>query len=391
MAHRASRFTVLAAFTLAAALLPAARQAAAQGPGVTLPPDGGNQPSTVTQAIGLVRVSIDYSSPHVHTAAGDDRRGKIWGSGPGFLVQYGPTDLGFGTCAPQCPWRGGANQNTVFTTSHDILVQGQPLAAGTYGLHFIPDPNEWTVVFSKNHTSWGSFFYDPKEDALRVKAKPAKGDYHEDLTYWFRDRKLDHATAVLSWEDVEVPFAISVADANELYFENISHELRSSPGFRWQGWTTAANFSLQNKIHLDVGLRWAEHAVDPAQGGQANFTTLSTLADLQEANGKTAEAKTTRDKALRDPTAGPVDLHLYARQLLRDKHPQEAMAVFELNAKLHPNVWPVHLGLARGYDALGRHKEALAECKLALPQAPDEANRNSIKTMIKNLEEGKSL
>src|SRR5260370_219164 len=94
-------------------------------------------------------------------------------------------NLGFGTCGDQCPWRGGANENTVFTTSHDIKVQGQPLPAGSYGLHFLPGRDEWTIIFSKNYTSWGSFFYDAKEDALRAKAKPPKSDYHEDLTYWF--------------------------------------------------------------------------------------------------------------------------------------------------------------------------------------------------------------
>jgi hypothetical protein len=361
--------------------------ATAQVASITVPPDGGNQWATVTQGIGLVRVSIDYHSPHVHSPAGEDRRGKIWGG----LVPYGMVNLGFGTCGDQCPWRGGANENTLFTTSHDIKVQGQPLPAGSYGLHFVPDREEWTIVFSKNSTSWGSFFYDAKEDALRVKAKPAKSDYHEDLTYWFRDRKLDRATAVLSWEELELPFDITVDNARDLYADNMRRELRSSAGFTWVGWNTAANFCLLAKTHLDEGLRWAERAVDPAKGGQANFATLSTLADLQAANSLAAEAKKTRDRALRDPTAGPVDLHQYARQLLAQKKAAEAMEVFQLNAKLHPNTWPVHLGLARGYAALGKRKEAIEHAKAALPQAPDEANRKNIQDIIKKLEQGQEI
>src|SRR4051812_7420485 len=94
-------------------------------PGVTLPPSGGNERQTVLQTIGLVRVSVDYSSPHVHSPLGEDRKGKIWGG----LVPYGMTSLGFGTCGDQCPWRGGANENTVFTTSQDIKVGGKPLPA----------------------------------------------------------------------------------------------------------------------------------------------------------------------------------------------------------------------------------------------------------------------
>jgi hypothetical protein len=390
MASKSRRLLFHAAAPAALALLPAllvAAPAVAQ-PGVTLPPSGGAQRATVTQAIGLVRVSIDYSSPHVHSTSGEDRRGKIWGT----LVPYGMAKLG-GTCGDQCPWRGGANENTVFTTSHEVKVQGQALPAGSYGLHFIPGREEWTIIFSKNSTSWGSFSYDAKEDALRVQAKPAKSDYHEDVTYWFRDRRNDRATAVLSWEDLELPFAITVDNAADLYVENLGRELRSAPGFSWQGWNLAAQYCLQSKTHLDEGLRWAEKAVDPnpAGPGQVNFTTLSTLADLQFANGRAAEAKATRDRALHDPTAGPIDVHLYGRQLLAQKRVAEAMEVFELNAKLHPNVWPVHVGLARGHAALGHRQEALAEAKLALPQAPDPINRQNLETMIKKLEAGQDI
>jgi hypothetical protein len=387
--EKARRLLVMAAVpaALALAAILAPGRAAAQFPGVTVPPSGGNQRATVTQGIGLVRVSIDYSSPHVHSPAGEDRRGKIWGT----LVPYGMANLGFGTCGDQCPWRGGANENTVFTTTSDIKVQGQTLPAGSYGLHFIPGKDEWTVVFSKNSTSWGSFFYDAKEDALRVKAKPAKSDYHEDLTYWFRGRTNDKATAVLSWEELELPLAITVDNANDLYAENLRRELRSSPGFGWQGWNAAAQFCLQSKSHLDDGLAWAQKAADPNGPGQPNFTTLTTLADLQDANGRADDAKKSRDRAFHDPTAGPVDLHLYGRQLLAQKRTAEAMAVFELNAKLHPDVWPVHVGLARGHAALGHRKEALEHAKLALAQAPDEANRKNLADIVKKLEEGKDI
>ncbi|HVR08145.1 MAG TPA: DUF2911 domain-containing protein [Thermoanaerobaculia bacterium] len=361
--------------------------AAAQVASITVPPSGGNQRATVTQGIGLVRVTIDYSSPHVHSPTGEDRRGKIWGK----LVPYGMANLGFGTCGDQCPWRGGANENTVFTTTNDIKVQGQVLPAGSYGLHFLADREEWTIIFSKDSTAWGSFFYDAKEDALRIKAKPAKGDYHEDLTYWFRDRKLDHATAVLSWEDLELPFDITVDNAKDLYVENMRRELRSSAGFTWVGWNTAANYCLLAKTHLDEGLKWAERAVDATQNGQVNFATLSTLADLQEANNLAAESKKTRIRALHDPSAGPIDLHQYGRQLLAQKKTAEAMEVFQLNAKLHPDTWPVHVGLARGYAALGQRKEAIEQAKLALKQAPDEGNRRSLQNIIEQLEAGKDI
>src|SRR5215813_4582516 len=151
--------------------------------GLTFPPSGDNQRSTITQAIGPVKVTIDYSSPRV-VRGQNDRKGKIWGE----LVPWGMSDLGFNGCA-SCPWRAADNENTTFTTTHEIKVQGQALPAGTYGLHMIPAQDEWTVIFSKDAEAWGSFWYDQKHDAMRVKTKAGKSDYHEFLTYEFTERE----------------------------------------------------------------------------------------------------------------------------------------------------------------------------------------------------------
>jgi len=380
-----TRLTRSCAFLAAALCL--AGPAAAQFPGITLPPNGNNQPSSVTQRIGLVRVTIDYSSPDVHSPRGEDRTGKVWGA----LVPYGMANLGFGTCGDQCPWRGGANENTVFTTSHDVKVQGQPLPAGSYGLHFIPGQDEWTVIFSKNNTAWGSFFYDAKEDALRVKAKPAKSEYTEWLTYDFIDRQPAQATVALKWESLRVPFTIAVDDMPGLYVANIRRELQSSAGFTWQGWNAAAQYALENKTNLEEGLRWAEHAVNDPFSGQVSFATLSTLAQLQDATGKAEDSKKTMDRAVNHPTAAVGDLHQFGRQLLAQKKTAEAMKVFELNAKRFPETWPVHVGLARGHAALGHKKEALDHARQALKQAPDAASRANLENVIKQLEEGKAI
>ncbi len=110
-------------------LLGTATIASAQS--ITLPPSGDNQRSIVTQHIGLVKVSIDYSSPDVTAPDGTSRRGRIWGT----LVPWGIHDLGFNN--RKGPWRAGANENTVFTVSHAVRIEGQPLAAGRYGLHMM--------------------------------------------------------------------------------------------------------------------------------------------------------------------------------------------------------------------------------------------------------------
>jgi hypothetical protein len=371
----------LSVTTLLAALL----ASSAAGQALSTPPSGDNQQSSVSQHIGVVEVKVDYSSPDVHAPDGTDRRGKIWGT----LVPMGAPDDPFGTCT-ECPWRAGANQNTVFTVSHDVKIEGQPLAAGSYGLFMEPGPDEWTVIFSKNNASWGHYFYDAREDALRVKVKPSKAEYNEWLTYEFTDRRPDKATVALKWEELQVPITISVDNATDLHMAAVRDELRNFQGFNWQNWVGAAQYAMQVKRTSDA-LEFADAAVNRQFIGVENFETLNTLAQAQEAAGKTADAATTRQRALNHHTAGPIELHQYGRQLMAQGKKEEALKVFELNAKRHPNAWPVNVGLARGYSAMGRYKEALKHAKLALAQAPDDQNRKTLADGIKKLEAGKDM
>jgi hypothetical protein len=352
---------------------------------LTLPPDGDNQRSMVTQQVGPVSVSIEYSSPRV-VRGKDDRRGQIWGK----LVPYGLSDLGFNDCK-HCPWRAGANENTVFAVDHAVKVQGQPLPAGRYGLHMIPGAEEWTVIFSRNSTSWGSFSYDAKEDALRVKTRPQKAPYREWLTYEFAVREPARAEVDLEWEELRLPLTISVDDAPRLWVESLRRELRSNKGFTWEGWRAAADYCVTNKVNLAEALTWAQKAINAPFIGQENFATLMMLSRAQAANGKSADADATRERAIAHATAGPLMVHMVGRTLLGDGRKDEAMRVFEANAKRFPDQWPVHVGLMRGYSAFGKLKEALAEAKLALPQAPDEPNRASLKKAIESLESGKAV
>ena len=115
-----------------------------------------SQHAVITQRIGITDVTINYHRPMVN-------KRKVWGG----LVPYGQV------------WRAGANENTTIKFTDPVTVEGKPLPKGTYGLHMIPGENEWTVIFSNNSTSWGSFTYDQAEDALRVTVKPQAAEFHE--------------------------------------------------------------------------------------------------------------------------------------------------------------------------------------------------------------------
>jgi len=370
---------------LALALFALLAAGPAAGQGLVVSPSGDNQRATVTQQIGPVKATVDYSSPRV-ALRGQDRKGKIWGQ----LVPYGLSDLGFNDCK-NCPWRAGANMNTTFAVTHDVQVEGKPLPAGTYGLHMIPGEAEWTVIFSKNSNSWGSYWYDPKEDALRVTVKPVKSEYHEWLTYEFTEREPEKATVALKWEELSVPVRIAVPNAKELWVASIRSQLRAGLGFDGHYLQEAADWCLQNKVNLPEALAWAEKAMTPAVGGSETFSTLSTLWRAQVANGKEAEAAKTLEWALANPTATPVAIHYLGRQLQAEGKKDDAIRVYQMNAKRFPNQWPVNVGLMRAWAAAGDRKKALEHAKLALAQAPDPQNRKNLENMVKLLEEGKEI
>jgi hypothetical protein len=358
----------------------------AQFPGLTLPPSGNNQKAAVVQYIGPVRVAIDYSSPAVHGPDGKDRRGEIWGK----LVPYGLFKSGFGNGKAD-PWRAGANENTVFTVSHDVVIEGKPLPAGRYGVHMIPGEQEWTVIFSKNAASWGSFFYEESDDALRVTVKPHKHEYREWLAYEFTTRKPTEATAELQWEELAVPWNIQVNDVDDIYVSRLRQELGSVPGFMYQGYDAAAQYTLQSGKHLEDGLKWADQAISQPAVGQVNFSTLSTKSQILAKLGRQEEAQKLMDEAIKNPTTTALEIHQYGRQLLAEKKTEEAMKVFQLNVQRNGEAWPVHVGLMRGYAANGDLQKALEHARKALVQAPDDLNRKNLEAMVKKLEEGKNI
>jgi hypothetical protein len=364
-------------------LLALARSAPAQS--ITLPPDGDNQGSEVTQQIGLVTVKISYHSPDVHAPNGADRRGKIFGT----LVPWGMYDLGFN--GRKGPWRAGSNQNTVFTVSHPVQVQGQTLPAGSYGLHMLAGPSEWTVIFSKNATSWGSFSYEESEDQLRVTVTPEKAPYREWLSYEFLERKPDRAIVALEWEDLRVPFTVVVPDMALLYVANIRNELRNAPGFTWQAWQAAAQYCVQANVNLDEALTWAQNAISLPGVGQPSFATYTTKAQVLGKLSRTAEAATVMDEAMALPNALPIEIHQYGRQLQIQGQQAEAMKVFQKNAARFGDAWPTHVGLARAYSAAGDNAKALDHAQKALAQAPDPLNKKNLEDAITTLKAGKDM
>ncbi len=182
--------------------------------------------ATVSQVVGITKITIDYSSPGV--------KGRtIWGE----LVPYGEI------------WRTGANEVTSITFSTTVKVNGNELAAGTYGIHTIPGKEEWEIIFSKDTKVDDPMTYDDSKDALRIKVKPEENPFTERMAFTITDMDENSANVNLIWEKLKISFHVEVETQN-LVLES-ARNLNS-----WADLNSASTYCLQNNVNLEEGFRW---------------------------------------------------------------------------------------------------------------------------------------
>ena len=243
-----------------------------------------SQHALVSQRVGITDITINYHRPLVKSR-------QIWGK----VVPYGQV------------WRAGANENTTITFTDPVTIEGQPLDKGTYGLHMIPGENEWTVIFSKNSTAWGSFTYKQEEDALRVNVKPQPADLHEALAYDFDDPTPDSTVVTMRWDKVAVPFKVSVK-VNDVVTASLHQQLHGLNQYYWDTWDDAAGYFLANKINLDEALKDEDQSIQVEE----RYDNLMSKSRILEAMGRKDDAGSFRAKAL--DKANALQLYVYGRQ-----------------------------------------------------------------------------
>lgn len=315
-----------------------------------------SQAATVSQTIGLTKITVDYHRPLV-------KGRKIWGD----LVPFNEV------------WRAGANENTTIEFSDPVKINGMDLPAGKYGLHTIPTENEWTIIFNRNNGAWGSFFYDQSLDQLRIKVKPRAGSFEEALTYYFSDPTAGSVNVVLHWEKLIIEFKVDI-DVKEFVFKNMMQELTNLPGFFWQGYSQAALYCLQNNFHLDEGIKLIETSI----GKNKNFTNLRVKSGLLEKTGHKTEASEILAEA--NSIATEAEINALGYQYLNAKNLDKAIETFKLNVKNHPESWNVYDSIAEAYMADGNRDLALENYKKALKMVKDTANKDRLEKTVKKLQ-----
>ena len=327
-----------------------------------------SQKAKVSQRIGITDINIEYSRPSVNGR-------EIWGK----LVPYGMNNLGFGT-AKESPWRAGADENTVIKFDDAVKIEGQDLAAGKYGLHMIiNEGNTATVIFSYNNDAWGSYFYDPADDALRVDVTTKEIPHTEQLTYNFNEVDATSAVASLSWEKKQIPFKIEV-DVTDVVLVNIRKKLQNSPGFNRQTWEQAANFSLNNGGDLDEALGWVEGAREGQFFSQKTFANTTLKSRILLKMGKKDEAMGLMEEAAN--MANMNQLNTLGYQMLNMGEHEKALKYFKLNVKNNPTNANVHDSLGEAYKTVGDKKNAIKSFKKSLSlDPPANVRANSVKLL----------
>lgn len=308
--------------------------------------------ATVSQKVGISAVSVNYSRPSV-------KGREVWGK----LVPYGWNKEGFGL-GNDAPWRAGANENTIIEFSHPARVQGTDVPAGKYGLFFVVNQdNSGEVILSKDYRSWGNFFYIKENDQLRAKIQLREVPHTEMLTYEFNNITNTSMELALNWEKKQFPVTIEFA-VNEIVMSNAVEELKGPTGFNWQGFMSAANYSLQNNVQLDKGLTWANTAVNQNR----SFATLRVQSGLLKANGKPEEAEKVMKEAM--TLATEPELNNYGYQLLGNGENDKAIDILKITTERFPksaNAWD---SLGEAYALKGDKPNAIRNFKKSLSLNP---------------------
>ncbi len=274
-----------------------------------------SQKASVMQRVGLSDISITYSRPAV-------KGRKVYGDWPTPVEgektlddqNKRPKD------APLVPWghvwRSGANEATIFTVNDDVLINGQPLAAGSYSLASIPTKDgDWTIIFNKEDVQWGSFSYDATKDALRVKTKPRwVADSQELLTYSIDTVTEDTATVNIRWEKALVPFTVQVKDAPAKAIARLRDVVGAAKPDDWLTPLNAASYARNNK-DMETASKWIDQslkAIDMAIAAKPNFANTSRKASILFAAGRNPEGIAAGEKAVAigkaDTTVKPADI-----------------------------------------------------------------------------------
>jgi len=225
----------------------------------------------ISQELGLIKVDVEYSRP---SAKGR----KVFGD----LVPFGEM------------WRTGANASTKVTVSDDAKVAGIPLPKGTYALYTVPGEKEWTVIFYKNTSFWGTpepkdFKEEDVQAKFTVTSVPIR-DLVETFTLNLNNLRNNGGDLEIIWEYTKVVIPI-MTDTDTKVLKAIETTMAGPAA---GDYNAAARYYYEEKKDMAQALVWVDKALE--KGGE-KFWILRLKANILAELGRYKDAITVAQKS----------------------------------------------------------------------------------------------
>jgi len=238
----------------------------------------------ISQRVGLTDIDIAYSRPGV--------KGRtIFGE----LVTFGKI------------WRTGANSNTKITFSSDVMMDGQTLKAGSYGLYSIPNKDTWEIIFYSEADKNGvPRDWDDNKIAAKTTVKVGSMPMNiETFTIAFNDVTSTSTIIGLLWEKTYVGIKIEVP-TDQMVSATIDAVMAASP--KAGDYYNAAIYYSQQDKDLKKANEWMEKAMSMIE--KPGFWQLRQQSLIYAKIGETEKAIATAKKSLEGAKAAKNEAYI---------------------------------------------------------------------------------
>jgi len=172
----------------------------------------------IEQKTGFTDITIDYERPAA-------RGRKVFGE----LVPYDKL------------WRTGAGNCTKIRFSKSVKISNQRIDKGTYSIFSIPKTTEWTIIFNRDTTLYGTASYDKTKNVFQFNVKnQLTNRYYESLTIDI-DVIPNNARIYLSWENTQVSFDV-MTETDKIVTDFIKSYLLTSKSKDSEEYAMAADY-----------------------------------------------------------------------------------------------------------------------------------------------------
>ena len=218
----------------------------------------------ISQNIGLVNITVDYSRP--------SKKGRtIFGS----LVPYNKI------------WRTGANQATTFSVSDDIKINNQLVPKGEYHIYSVPREKRLDLIVYKKTDKWGSLKeFDESLIVARVVSDFIELPFSvETFEISFDNISNNGSTLNLIWDNMLAIYYIDALTKDKMV-NNIKNTLSKNP--KPSDYQKAALYYYEEGLDKEKAYEWINLAFESYK--EPKYWQLRVKALVYNYYGKKREA-----------------------------------------------------------------------------------------------------